>query len=69
MSGIIGECYRQMVERDQRMGRAFPKVPRPTFRRGKDIKELLCRAKLHLKRKVETRREGEERRNGVTRCK
>ena len=56
------------MDRDQRLGRLFPKVPKPAFKRGKNIKELLCRAKLPPVRKVNTRGSGVETRNQVTRC-
>ena len=62
-----GMGYKQMVERDQMMGRIFPKMQRPAFKRSKNIKELLCNAKLPPK-KIETRREGEGKQNGLTRC-
>ena len=50
------------------MGVYFPKTPRPVFTRGKNLKELLCRAKLPPKRNLITRLEGELHKNGVTRC-
>ena len=56
------------MDRDQRLGRLFPNVPKPAFKRGKNIKELLCRAKLPPVRKVNTRGSGVETRNQVTRC-
>ena len=36
--------------------------------RGKNLKELLCRAKLPPKRNLITRAEGEQHKNGITRC-
>ena len=68
LSSILEANYREMVDRDQRLGRLFPKVPKPAFKRGKNIKELLCRAKLPPVRKVNTRGSGVETRNQVTRC-
>lgn len=65
---VLEENYKQMVDRDQRLKVSFPKIPRPTFKRGKNIKELLCRAKLPPKRNLKTRTEGEQYKNGVTRC-
>ena len=62
------EKYTQMIDRDQRLKKNFPKIPRPTFKRGKNIMELLCRAKLPPKRGLLTRREGEAYKNGITRC-
>ena len=61
--------YRQMIEEDQRMKTYFPVAPKPTFKRGTNIKELLCRAKLlPLKKNIATRAEVEQYRNGVMRC-
>ena len=58
-----------MVEQDHRMKTYFPKVPRPTFKRGTNIKELLCRAKLPpIKKSIATRTQGEQYRNGVVQC-
>ena len=65
---VLEDKYNQMIERDQRLKRSFPKIPRPTFKRGGNIKELLCRAKLPPRRGLITRREGEVNKNGVTRC-
>ena len=68
LAGILRNNYEQMVNRDQRLGRTFPKVPKPAFKRGKTIKEMLCRAKLPTEKKVSTRAESEGARNGVSRC-
>ena len=57
-----------MIESDQRLKRNFPKTPRLTFKRSKNIKELLCRAKLPPKRGLIMRREGEANKNDVMRC-
>ena len=43
---VLENNYQQMVARDQRLGRIFTNMPKPAFKRGKNIKELLCRAKL-----------------------
>ena len=57
-----------MVRQDLRMGRTFPKVPRPVYRRGKNLKDMLCRAKLPPKRQVRTRAAEGANRHGLTRC-
>ena len=46
----------------------FPKAPRPTHTRGKNIQELLCRAKLPPIRRMNTRATAENAKNGLTRC-
>ena len=68
MAGILDSNFKEMVSRDQRLGRVFTKVPRPAFRRGKTIKELLCRARLPPVRKIATRGTAEEARHGLSRC-
>jgi hypothetical protein len=65
---ILEENYQQMVAQDQRLGRTFPKVPRPVYRRGKSLQDILCRAKLPPRRPVRTRAAEEGRRHGLTRC-
>ena len=68
LSAVLQNNYQQMVGKDQRLGRIFPNVPKPAFRRGKNIKELLCRAKLPPVRRIATRAAGQEARSGLTRC-
>ena len=48
MKTVLENNYQQMVARDQRLGRIFPNMPKPAFKGGKKLKELLCRAKLPL---------------------
>ena len=60
--------YDQMVRQDQRLGRTFPKVPRPVYRRGKSLKDMLCRAKLPPRRPVQTRAAEATNNHGLTRC-
>ena len=52
---LLRNLYEQMVEKDRRMEKLFPKVPRIAFKRGQNLKELLCSAKLPPERKIETR--------------
>ena len=65
---VLEDNYNQMVDRDQRLEGYFPNIPKPTFTRGKNIKELLCRAKLPPNRPIKTREEAEKFKNGITRC-
>ena len=37
---ILQGNYEAMVRQDQRMGRTFPKAPRPAYRRGKNLKDI-----------------------------
>ena len=68
LGGILDSNYHQMVSRDQRLGRMFPKPPRPTHTRGKNLQNLLCRARLPPVRRMNTRAGAEHNRNGVSRC-
>ena len=69
LSTVLQTNYNQMVARDQRLGRIFPNPPRPAFKRGKNLRELLCRAKLPpVRAQVRTRAGDESARNGLSRC-
>ena len=69
LASVLETNYQQMVGRDQRLARIFQKPPRPAFKRGKNIRELLCRARLPpVKRRVNTRAGGQEAKNSLTRC-
>ena len=68
LAAVLETNYQQMVARDQRLGRTFPNTPKPAFRRGKNIKELLCRAKLPPVRRIATRAGEQEARSGLSRC-
>ena len=46
----------------------FPKCPKPTFKRGTNLKQLLCKAKLPKPRPVNTRAALRENWRGVRRC-
>ena len=65
---ILQGNYEQMVRQDLRMGRTFPKAPRPAYRRGKSLKDILCQAKLPPRRVVRTRAAEGANNNGLTRC-
>ena len=43
---ILERNYMAMVAQDNRLGCTFPKVPRPTYKRGGNMQDILCRAKL-----------------------
>ena len=46
VASVLKGNYKQMVMRNQRLGRIFREPPRPGFKRDKNLKELLCRARL-----------------------
>ena len=50
------------------MRKISPKPPKPAYTRGRNIKELLYRARLPPDLKVNTRSRAELARNGVSRC-
>ena len=64
---ILRRHYDGMVRRDRRMKQVFPLAPRPVFKRGKNIKDLLTRAKVAPSRNA-ARRSRDDERNSVTRC-
>ena len=68
LGGILTANYNQMAVRDQRLRKIFPKPPKPAYTRGRNIKEMLCRARLPPDVKVTTRSRAELARNGVSRC-
>ena len=41
LAKVLAKNYQQMVRRDPRMGTIFKKIPRPNFRRGNNVKDLL----------------------------
>ena len=66
--GILTANYDQVIRRDQRLKKIFPKPPRPAYTRGRNVKELLCRARLPPDVEVNTRSRAELARSGVSRC-
>ena len=68
LGSVLRNNYEQMVRQTLRTGRTFPKTPRPVYRRGKNLKDILCRAKLPPKRPVRTRAAEATNHNGLTRC-
>ena len=55
LSAILKNNYEAAVAWDARFARTFPKVPKPVYRKGTNVKQLLCRAKLPQARTVNTR--------------
>ena len=48
--------------------KAFKKPPKPTFRKGTNLKQMLVKVKLPRARPVNTRQGERENRRGVSRC-
>ena len=71
-SPALGQILKNNFEgasaRDSRFSRLFGKPPRPCFRKGKNLKQILVRAKLPKMRGVNTRSGIRENFRGVTRC-
>ena len=71
-SPALGEILRNNHEaacsRDSRFRQLFPKAPKPVFRRGKNLKQILCKAKLPKIKALNTRAADRGSHNGVTRC-
>lgn len=68
LGAILKSNYESMLSQDQRLGRVFPRVPKPVYRRGGNLKEILCRTKLPPARPVCTRAAEEGSSNGLSRC-
>ena len=65
---ILRNNYEAACNRDSRFKTIFPNVPKPVFKRGKNLKQLLCRAKLPKPKPVNTRASDRQNKNGVSRC-
>ena len=65
---ILRNNYEAACSRDARFRVLFPKVPKPTFRKGTNLKQLLVKARVPKARPVNTRAGEKENRRGVSRC-
>ena len=65
---ILKNNYEAACVRDSRFKTLFPKVPKPVFKRGKSLKQLLVKAKLPRVGQNITRAAERVNRNGVRRC-
>ena len=65
---ILRSNYQAACSRDARMKTLFKKPPKPTFRKGTNLKQMLVKAKLPRARPVNTRQGERENRRGVSRC-
>ena len=52
---ILKNNYDAATARDARFPTMFPKVPKPVYKKGTNIKQLLCRSKLPPPRNINTR--------------
>ena len=64
---VLRRNHAEMLARDQRLKKVFPKAPRPVYARYPNLKEFLTRGKLPPARNA-TRHQTEAGRSGVTRC-
>ena len=65
---ILSYNYEAACSRDSRFKNFFPNVPKPVFKRGKNLKQLICRAKLPKPKPVNTRASDRENKKGVSSC-
>ena len=65
---ILRSNYNQACARDTRMKTLFKNPPKPTFKKGTNVKQLLVKAKLPKARPANTRAGERENRRGVSRC-
>jgi hypothetical protein len=68
LSTILRNNYEAAAARDTRFTQTFPKVPKPVYRKGTNVKQLLCRAKLPQAHTIKTRATARENQRGITRC-
>ena len=68
LATILKNNYEAATARDARFPTMFPKVPKPVFKKGTNIKQLLCRSKVPPVRNINTRATARENQRGVTRC-
>ena len=68
--GILKQNYQSMLDMDSRMKKVFPTGPKVVNKRGKNVKEMLCRAKIppKLSTTMRTRSTAASRRAGFRRC-
>ena len=55
LATILKNNYDAATARDARFPTMFPKVPKPVYKKGTNIKQLLCRSKLPPPRNINTR--------------
>ena len=65
---ILRNNYEAACSRDSRFKVLFPKVPKPTFKKGTNLKQMLVKARVPKARLVNTRAGEKENRRGVSRC-
>ena len=65
---ILRNNYEAACNRDTRMRTLFKKPPKPTFRKGTNLKQMLVKAKVPKVRPANTRAGERENRRGVSRC-
>ena len=65
LATILKSNYEAATARDARFPTMFPKVPKPVFKKGTNIKQLLCRSKVPPVRNINTRSTARENQRGV----
>ena len=65
---VLKNNYEAAAQRDARFKTLFSKCPRPCFKRGRNIKQLLVRARLPRRKPLNTRSTMRETNRGVSRC-
>ena len=68
LAQILKSNYDAACYRDARMKTLFKCAPKPTFKKGTNLKQMLVKAKLPKARVVNTRLGERENRRGVSRC-
>ena len=68
LAQILKNNYEAACSRDRRLRELFPNCPKPVYRRGTTLKQLLCKARLPSRRGADTRAGDGEVARGVSRC-
>ena len=68
LAQILKSNYQAACSRDGKLRAMFPNCPKPVFRRGTTLKQLLCKARLPSRRGADTRAGDREVTRGVSRC-
>ena len=65
---VLKSNYEAACSRDSRFKAMFPTCPKPVFKRGTNVKQLLCKAKLPRIKVLNTRAAEKENARGLSRC-
>ena len=68
LAQILKNNFEASCNRDTRLRTLFKKPPKPTFRKGTNLKQMLVKAKIPKAKPANTRGRERENRRGISRC-